>query len=118
MAFIRNNSTKLSTPQKSENSVSNPLATIISTLLNAQRAGHQSIQLSPNRCGGFILPVLAVLANEGYIQKVETNKVNDTSQKGSITVHLRYDGRGQPAIRDIRPVSLPSRRLYLPASAL
>lgn len=126
MSYNHTSPLKSSTHQKGEksfkasssNSVSNSVAAVVSTLLNAQRAGQKNIQLSPNRCGGIILPILTILRNEGYIQGVKLTKKSATFEKTNVTVYLRYDGRGQPGIRDLRSVSLPSRRLYLPASAL
>jgi small subunit ribosomal protein S8 len=96
----------------SSSSVANTLAVVVSTIANAQRAGYQFVRFSPNRCGGLTVPLLTILRNEGYLNKVE---ISDGSWA---TVYLRYDGRGQPAIRSLRLVSTPSREVYLRAAAL
>jgi len=96
----------------------------ISSIHNAQRLGRKQITFSsPFEVASNSLRrnLLRILVREGYLESFSIFQSVSTSGTpiGSIfTLFLKYGPRGEPAIRDIRALSLSSRRVYLPASAL
>ncbi|NBX66695.1 MAG: 30S ribosomal protein S8 [Proteobacteria bacterium] len=82
-------------------SMSDPLGDLLSRIRNGQQAKLAKIS-SPN--SRLRRNVLDVLAGEGYIRgyKADGREIN---------IELKY-AEGQPAIRTIKRVSTPGRRVY------
>ena len=82
-------------------SMSDPLGDLLTRIRNGQQARLASIS-SPN--SKLRRNVLEVLKREGYIRGYE-------AADRSIRIELKYS-EGQPAIRTIKRVSSPGRRVY------
>jgi len=53
--------------------------------------------------------VLAILKDKGYIENVT---VKENGNKKSLSVVLKYDGKGRTVINEVKRVSTPGRRVY------
>ena len=81
---------------------------------NATRANHDSLELPDSKIKREILRILQA---EGFIKSYEV--ISDTPQN-RIKVTLKYDqGQGQrrsPVITDLKRISKPGLRVYVPAA--
>lgn len=82
-------------------SMSDPLGDLLTRIRNGQQAKLATI-VSPN--SRLRRNVLDVLKKEGYIRGYNAND-------NEISIELKY-AEGQPAIRTIKRVSTPGRRVY------
>jgi small subunit ribosomal protein S8 len=92
--------------------MTDPIADMLTRIRNAVRIERPCVdmQLSKVKRG-----LAEVLKREGYIwdwEEVEDKPVN------SLRVHLKYGPNGERAIRHIRRVSKPGRRVYSGAAKL
>ncbi len=91
--------------------VSDTIADFLTRIRNASSAKHKVVDIPASK---LKMAIAAILKDQGYITDYE--KVDDDRQ-GVIQVKLRYY-LGQPAIREIKRVSKPGRRLYAGADKL
>lgn len=91
--------------------VSDTIADFLTRIRNASSAKHKVVDIPASK---LKMAIAAILKDQGYITDYE--KVEDDRQ-GVIQVKLRYY-LGQPAIREIKRVSKPGRRLYAGADKL
>jgi small subunit ribosomal protein S8 len=91
--------------------VSDTIADFLTRIRNASSAKHKVVDIPASK---LKMAIAAILKDQGYISDFE--KVEDDKQ-GVIQVKLRYY-LGQPAIREIKRVSKPGRRLYAGADKL
>src|SRR4051812_8820366 len=85
--------------------VTDPISDFIIRLQNASRAGKESVSLPFSQ---MKLAIAEILTREGYLAAVDKK-----SKKGSdLSVTLSYKD-GMPAIRGVKRISKPSRRMYL-----
>lgn len=95
------------------------LSSIITTIINAQRARRSEIIISSRQGGGTARAqdFLRLLCREGYLESFSfffpTN-----SRRPSFRVRLKYNARGEPVLRAIFRISTPARRVYIRSSAL
>ena len=54
--------------------------------------------------------IARLLARHGYLGQVKVEKIDQVKKK--IIVKLKYDSQGNPAIREVRRISKPGRRIY------
>jgi len=87
--------------------VTDPIADLLTRLRNASRAGHLTITIPASKAKER---VLAVLKEEGFVDRIDTFK--DQQSRAFTKVFLRYDQDGGPVIREINRLSKPGRRLY------
>ena len=87
-------------------SMSDPVADLITRIRNGQRVGKSSVKSPASRLRGAILDVLK---SEGYIRSYELN--NSEDNKPQYEIELKYS-EGRPAIREVKRVSRPGRRVY------
>jgi len=91
--------------------VSDTIADFLTRIRNASSAKHKVVDIPASK---LKMSIAAILKDQGFITDYE--KVEDDKQ-GVIQVKLRYY-LGQPAIREIKRVSKPGRRLYAGADKL
>ncbi|MEL6297090.1 MAG: 30S ribosomal protein S8 [Pseudomonadota bacterium] len=86
--------------------INDPIGDLLTRIRNAQmrRRPNMSTPSSTLR-----MRVLEVLVDEGYIRGY--TKVDHADGKSEIEVELKYN-EGQPAIREIKRISTPGRRVY------
>lgn len=78
-----------------------PVADALIRIKNGYSVGKQSVAVKYSK---FILKLMNLLQDEGYIQSVET-------KERELIILLKYNGR-KPAVSDIQRVSKPSLRIY------
>jgi ribosomal protein S8 len=95
----------------------NSLTSLVSQISNAQKAGQASVAfvISDLNTSSKVFKFLNILVSEGFISHYSSSL---SAQKGCLTVFLKYDGSGRPAIHRIFRVSNSSRRVYARSSAL
>ena len=86
--------------------MSDPLADMIARIRNGQKARKPQVVVQPSKLHNA---VLSVLKEEGYIRGYADRAVREGVRE--TVVDLRYH-EGQPAIREIKRVSSPGRRVY------
>ncbi len=86
--------------------INDPIGDLLTRIRNAQmrRRSNLSTPASTLR-----MRVLEVLVDEGYIRGY--TKVDHADGKSEIQVELKYN-EGEPAIREIKRISKPGRRVY------
>lgn len=87
-------------------SMSDPLADMIARIRNGQKARKPQVAV---KAAKLHTAVLGVLKEEGYIRGFADKDVRKGVRE--TIVDLRYH-EGQPAIREIKRVSTPGRRVY------
>lgn len=88
--------------------VSDQIADMLTRIRNAHKSKHPSVYVAASNTKKSILEVLE---SEGYIAGFEVSE--PAPNKKEFKIKLRYDRRGEPAIRDIVRLSKPGRRQYL-----
>ncbi|PQO22670.1 30S ribosomal protein S8 [Rhodobacteraceae bacterium WD3A24] len=87
-------------------SVNDPLGDMLTRIRNAQMRGKSTVRTPASKLRGWVLDVLT---EEGYIRGYE--KGTDKNGHPELEISLKYAG-GVPAIREVRRVSTPGRRVY------
>ena len=78
-------------------------------LTRLRNASTRKLEVTTLLYSKMMANVLDVFKEKGYI---EDYKVIDENNKQSITVTLKYDEDGKPAINEIKRISKPGRRVY------
>lgn len=92
--------------------MTDPVADMLTRVRNAQMVGLEKIELPASR---LLQAIADILKEEGYIAEVKAH-----THKGHryLRLTLRYDDEGKPAIREIKRISKPGRRVYRGADDL
>ncbi len=87
-------------------SVSDPLGDMLTRIRNSQMRGKSTVRTPASKLRAWVLDVLM---EEGYIRGYE----NATDARGmpEIEISLKY-ASGAPAIRELKRISKPGRRVY------
>ena len=86
--------------------MTDPVADMLTRIRNALSARHQVVALPTSRVK---TEIARILKQEGYIRNY---KVVEQVPQGTLKIHLKYTGEGEPAITGIERVSKPGRRIY------
>ncbi|RME93821.1 MAG: 30S ribosomal protein S8 [Candidatus Hydrogenedentota bacterium] len=86
-------------------SLNDPIADALTRIRNAQRAGHEAVEINLNKT---IEAILNILKEEGFIASVSPFK-EGAARKAR--VELKYY-QNRPVIRGLERVSKPGRRVY------
>ncbi|MEL6871899.1 MAG: 30S ribosomal protein S8 [Pseudomonadota bacterium] len=86
--------------------INDPIGDLLTRIRNAQMRRRSSLSAPAST---LRMRVLEVLVDEGYIRGY--TKVDHADGKSEIQVELKYN-EGQPAIREIKRISKPGRRVY------
>lgn len=87
-------------------SVSDPLGDMLTRIRNAQMRGKSTVRTPASKLRAWVLDVLA---EEGYIRGYE--HTSDKHGHPELEISLKY-ASGAPAIREVKRVSRPGRRVY------
>ncbi|MDF1564998.1 MAG: 30S ribosomal protein S8 [Deltaproteobacteria bacterium] len=87
--------------------MTDPVADLLTRIRNAQLAHHDTCVVPKSK---LKLAIANILKDEGYVEDVTEHS---EGPQGSITVTIKYDGRGLPAIEKAQRVSRPGRRQYV-----
>jgi small subunit ribosomal protein S8 len=91
--------------------VTDTVSDFLTRIRNAGQAKHKTTEVPASK---LKLAIAKILKEQGYIADFE---YIDDSVQGKIVVTLRYYKR-EPAIRDLKKISKPGRRIYAPADKL
>lgn len=88
-------------------SMTDPIADLLTRLRNGSRARLEKVEMPASRIKRNLSQVLK---EEGFIREVE---FREDGKQGIISLTLRYDRDGTPAISEIRRQSKPGLRRYV-----
>jgi small subunit ribosomal protein S8 len=89
-----------------------PIADVLTRIRNAYMAFHETLNVPHSRTREA---VVRILKEEGYLSDYA---VEDEQQFKSISITLKYVGDREPAIKKLRRVSKPGRRVYVRKSEI
>ncbi|MFN3955680.1 MAG: 30S ribosomal protein S8 [Pararhodobacter sp.] len=87
-------------------SMNDPLGDMLTRIRNAQMRGKSTVRTPASKLRAWVLDVLA---DEGYIRGYE--RVTTDAGHQELEIALKY-AAGEPAIRELKRVSKPGRRVY------
>jgi small subunit ribosomal protein S8 len=90
--------------------ITDQIADMLTRIRNAQNVGHPTVSLPSSNTKKSILEVLK---SEGYIDSFEVLEAD--TKKPSLKIKLKYDGRGDPVVKEINRLSTSGRRRYVAA---
>ena len=83
------------------------IGNFLTIIRNAQRANKERVTVRTSR---LAYRLAEILKREGYI---ENCKLVDEGKKRFVRIHLKYRKGNAPAIRNLKRLSTPGRRLYV-----
>ena len=92
--------------------MNDPLGDMLTRIRNAQMRGKSTVRSPASKLRAWVLDVLA---DEGYIRGYE--RVTTESGHQELEIALKY-ANGEPAIRELKRVSKPGRRVYAGVSEI
>lgn len=87
-------------------SVTDPIADLLTRIRNANRADHDSLEVSASR---LKLEIIKILQSEGFIKSYDI--IKDKTQN-RIKINLKYGPRREKVITDLKRVSKCGLRVY------
>ena len=93
-------------------SMTDPIGDMLTRIRNASAARHEKVVLPAS---SLKLRIAEVLKAEGYIKDYVRH---DDGVQGAITVLLKYSSDREPAISEIKRVSKPGLRRYVPTDSI
>ncbi|HET9598827.1 MAG TPA: 30S ribosomal protein S8 [Anaeromyxobacteraceae bacterium] len=89
-------------------SMTDPIGDMLTRIRNASAARHEKVLVPASR---LKVKIAEVLRDEGFIKEFVRH---EDGAQGAITIMLKYSGDREPAISDIKRVSKPGLRRYVP----
>ena len=86
--------------------MTDPIADMLTRIRNANRAGHEKVDILSSR---LKVEIARILKEEGFIKNY---KVIEDKRQGILRVYLKYGPGNEPALRGISRVSRPGLRVY------
>ena len=93
-------------------SLTDPVADMLTRIRNASAARHEKVLVPNSR---LKVRIAEVLKDEGFIKDF---LVHQDGPQGAITVLLKYSADREPAISEIKRVSRPGLRRYVPTDSI
>ena len=93
-------------------SLTDPVADMLTRIRNASSARHEKCLVPRSK---LKIRIAEVLKEEGFIKDF---LVHEDGPQGSITILLKYSADREPAISDIKRVSNPGLRRYVPTGSI
>ncbi len=93
-------------------SFTDPVADMLTRIRNASHARHEKVLVPRSR---LKVRIAEVLRDEGFIKDFV---VHDDPPQGAITILLKYSADREPAISEIKRVSKPGLRRYVPTGEI
>ena len=87
-------------------SQTDPVADFLTMIRNAHMASHLELTAPASK---MKLNIAKILKEEGYIKNY---KFFEENNRQVLTITLKYDEEGKPAIRRLERISKPGRRVY------
>ncbi len=92
--------------------ITDPVADLLTRIRNASRAGHDQVEIPGSR---LKLEIVKILAQEKFVRGYQF--ISDERQ-GILRVFLKYGGKREPVLSDLKRVSKPGLRVYAGADKL
>src|SRR5512140_2391641 len=92
--------------------LTDPIADMLTRIRNASSARHEKVIVPRSR---LKVRIAEVLKEEGFIRDYV---VHEEAPQGAITILLKYSADREPAISDIKRISKPGLRRYVPTSSI
>jgi small subunit ribosomal protein S8 len=93
-------------------SMTDPVADMLTRIRNASSARHEKCLVPRSR---LKIRIAEVLKEEGFIKDF---LVHEDGPQGALTILLKYSADREPAISDIKRVSKPGLRRYVPTGSI
>ncbi len=93
-------------------SFTDPVADMLTRIRNASHARHEKVLVPRSR---LKVRIAEVLREEGFIKDFV---IHDEAPQGAITIVLKYSADREPAISEIKRVSKPGLRRYVPTDEI
>jgi small subunit ribosomal protein S8 len=93
-------------------SFTDPIADMLTRIRNASSARHEKCIVPRSR---LKIRIAEVLKQEGFIKDFV---VHEDGPQGAITILLKYSADREPAISDIKRISKPGLRRYVPTDSI
>ena len=93
-------------------SMTDPIGDMLTRIRNASSARHEKVLVPASR---LKTRIAEVLRDEGYIKDFVRH---EDGVQGAITIMLKYSTDREPAISDIKRVSKPGLRRYVPTDSI
>jgi small subunit ribosomal protein S8 len=93
-------------------SVTDPIGDMLTRIRNASNARHEKVLVPASR---LKTRIAEVLKEEGFIKDWV---LHEEGPQGAITILLKYTSEREPAISEIKRVSRPGLRRYVPTDAI
>jgi small subunit ribosomal protein S8 len=93
-------------------SLTDPVADMLTRIRNASSARHEKCLVPRSK---LKIRIAEVLKEEGFIKDF---LVHEDGPQGAITILLKYSADREPAISDIKRVSKPGLRRYVPTGSI
>ena len=93
-------------------SFTDPIGDMLTRIRNASRARHEKVLVPRSR---LKVRIAEVLRDEGFIKDFV---LHEEAPQGAITIVLKYTTDREPAISDIKRVSKPGLRRYVPTDSI
>jgi small subunit ribosomal protein S8 len=93
-------------------SFTDPIGDMLTRIRNASSARHEKVLVPRSR---LKVRIAEVLKEEGFIKDFV---VHQDGPQGAITILLKYSADREPAISDIKRVSKPGLRRYVPHASI
>jgi small subunit ribosomal protein S8 len=87
--------------------MTDPIADMLTRVRNAVQARHPKVDMPASR---LKVEIARILKEEGYIAHYKTS---EEGGKNSLTLFLKYGGRGEKVISNIERISRPGCRVYV-----
>ncbi len=88
-------------------SMTDPIADMLTRIRNANRAGHERVEIPGSR---LKLEIARILREEGFIRNY---RLIDDRKQGILRIYLKYGGNLEKVITDLKRISKPGRRVYV-----
>jgi small subunit ribosomal protein S8 len=92
--------------------MTDPIADMLTRIRNANRAGHEKVDIVSSR---LKVEIARILKEEGFIKDY---KGLEDKRQGILRVTLKYGPGNEPALRGIRRTSRPGLRVYARAAKI
>jgi small subunit ribosomal protein S8 len=93
-------------------SFTDPIGDMLTRIRNASRARHEKVLVPSSR---LKVRIAEVLRDEGFIKDFV---LHEDGVQGAISILLKYTSDREPAISDIKRVSKPGLRRYVPTDSI
>jgi small subunit ribosomal protein S8 len=92
--------------------MTDPIADMLTRIRNANKAKFEKVEIPSSK---IKVSIAKILKEEGYIRNFSV--VNDNKQ-GVLQIAMKYEGKGEAIISEIKRVSKPSCRMYVDKDAI